>query len=200
MVEKKIKFNFIKRIIKNNSHLFPSELSIIKIYFPNGSMAIDFIDNNNENVTAAFMDRLMADSQSLYKKILSEIEYSEKLENLEKECVHIHNANFRSNLKSFVNGYEIQKMLNSKSIYSVTQEIGISYFVLWSMTSDSKNDYRLSILLKICDYFKVSIFRILNKEYGKELLDITLTEFAVKAKLSDDERKVLDKIKSAYYN
>lgn len=163
-------------------------------------MAIDFIDKNNENVTADFMDRIMVDSQSIYKKVLLDIETNEKLENLEKDCIHIHNANFRSNLKSFVNGYEIQKMLNSKSIYSVTQEIGISYFVLWSMTSDSKNDYRISILLKICDYFKVSIFRILNKEYGKELLDITLTEFAVKANLSNDERKVLDKIKSAYYN
>jgi len=67
------------------------------------------------------------------------------------------------------------------------------------MVSDSKNDYRLSIIFKICDYFKVSIFRILNKEYGKELLAITLREFAAKAMLTEDECKVLSKIKDAYY-
>lgn len=199
MTEKNIKFNFIKKIIKDNAHLFPNQLSIIKIYFPSDLMAIDFIDVNDENVTSLFMDRVMGDGESIYKKILLEISTNPKLENLQKDFVYIHNAKFKSNLKPFINGLEVRKIMGKETTYSISPEIGISSFVLWNMVSDSKNDYRLSIIFKICDFFKVSLFRILNKEYGKELLAITLREFAAKAMLTEDECKVLTKIKDSYY-
>lgn len=199
MTEKNIKFNFIKKIIKDNAHLFPKEISVIKLYFPNNSMEIDFIDTNEENITQMFLNRVMSDGESIYKKMLLEISTNPKLENLQKEFVYIHNAKFKSNLKPFINGSEIRKIMGKETTYSISPEIGISSFVLWNMVSDSKNDYRLSIIFKICDFFKVSIFRILNKEYGKELLAITLREFAAKAMLTEDECKVLTKIKESYY-
>jgi hypothetical protein len=199
MTEKNIKFNFIKKIIKDNAHLFPKEISIIKLYFPNDKMEIDFIDTNEENITQMFLNRVMSDGETIYKKMLLEISTNPKLENLEKEFVYIHNAKFKSNLKAFINGSEIRKIMGKETTYSISPEIGISSFVLWNMVSDSKNDYRLSIIFKICDYFKVSLFRILNKEYGKELLAITLREFAAKAMLTEDECKVLTKIKESYY-
>lgn len=199
MIEKNIKFNFIKKLIKDNSHLFPVEISVIKIYFHFDKMIIDFIDNNDENVTSKFMDRAMRDGVSLYNKILSDIELNPKLDSLEKQFVYIHNANFKSNLKAFFNGSEIRKIMGKETTYSISPEIGISPFSLWSIVSDTKGDYRLSTIFKICHHFNVSIFRILNKEYGKEFLSITLNEFAVKAKLSEDERKVLAKIKESYY-
>jgi len=199
MTEKNIKFNFIKKIIKDNAHLFPKEISIIKLYFPNDKMEIDFIDTNEENITQMFLNRVMSDGETIYKKMLLEISTNPKLENLEKEFVYIHNAKFKSNLKAFINGSEIRKVMGKETTYSISPEIGISSFVLWNMVSDSKNDYRLSIIFKICDYFKVSLFRILNKEYGKELLAITLREFAAKAMLTEDECKVLTKIKESYY-
>lgn len=200
MADKNIKFNFIKKIIKDNAHLFPRELSVIKLYFPTNLMAIDFIDTNDENITSLFMDRVMGDGETLYKKIVNEISVNKKLENIEKEFIYIHNANFKSNLKAFLNGTEIKKIIGKDTTFSISAEIGISYFVLWNMIADSKNDYRLSILLKMCDYFKVSLFRLLNKEYGKDLLAITLREFAAKAMLTEEECKVLTKIKESYYN
>jgi len=199
MTEKNIKFNFIKKIIKDNAHLFPREISVIKLYFPNDKMEIDFIDTNEENITQMFLNRVVSDGESIYKKMLLEISTSPKLENLQKEFVYIHNAKFKSNLKPFINGAEIRKVMGKETTYSISPEIGISSFVLWNMVSDSKNDYRLSIIFKICDFFKVSLFRILNKEYGKELLAITLREFAAKAMLTEDECKVLTKIKDSYY-
>jgi hypothetical protein len=117
MVEKKIKFNFIKKLIKDNAHLFPAELSIIKIYFPFNSMSIDFIDNKDENVTMLFLNRAMGDGENLYKKILNEIEINPKLENLEKEFVYIHNANFKSNLKPYINGSEMQKVSGDQKFF-----------------------------------------------------------------------------------
>jgi hypothetical protein len=199
MTEKYIQFWFLKKLIRDNSHLFPKKLSCIKIFHNESEILIDFIDKDNINVTDAFMNRKIGDNNNLYSIIVDEISSNPKIIKLEKGFIYTHKADYKSSLKPFVNGRAVIDMIGTKTRNSIVNDTGISSITIYNMVSDFKIDYSLSTVLKMCDYFKVSPFKLLNKEYGKELLDVTMNEFVFKANLTDEETKVIYKIKDVYY-
>lgn len=199
MTEKYIQFWFLRKLIRDNSHLFPSKLSCIKIFHNENDILIDFIDKDNVNVTNAFINRKIGDNSTLYNVIVDEISLNPKINKLEKGFIYIHKADFKSSLRPFVNGRAVIDIIGNKTRNSIVNDTGISSITIYNMVSDFKIDYSLSTVLKMCDYFKVSPFKLLNKEYGKELLDITVKEFIFKANLTEEEAKVVYKIKDSYY-
>jgi hypothetical protein len=197
---KKIEYNFIRRIIKDNILTFPSKIKYLNFFFVNDIFVINLINHDGDDVTNLFISKKMPDGDSLYDKIIGAVTRHEKFYTtfIDKDTIYIQDTRRMTPRTPFINGKVFRKLAGMESNQETCIDLGINRTQHWQFKSDIFVNTSIETFLKICNQFKISPFTLLNKEYALPLLKNTLSEFAVSANLTDEEIGVLNKILEKY--
>lgn len=192
-----IKYISVSKIIKKNRILFPADVANIIVYFNNNNIMLEFISPDNIDVTSQFITKQIDKNIPLYDIIASEFEKNTKISALDKNKIYIHPAKYKTSLKPFINEKIIKNIIKEDTLNNIDNVVGRS--VIWNMKVGQFVDYSISTILSICHYANVSPFLILDPSYSKQLMNITMNEFAMKTKLTKEEKDVLNKIILTYF-
>jgi hypothetical protein len=181
----------LSKIINRYRESFPSEVKEIKFIKTNGTIIIDFFDENLKSMADKMASKIVIGEKSLFyvvsedfKKILSKSNYA--IENKEYTFRPFLKKESREYLDLDVISGMIRK--ENEPITSIAYRVNIDQGILYALSNKWIRNYTTHTIIKLCLYFKKPIYMFLQGKLKKWYLEI-LTDELVNKKLITKEKK-----------
>lgn len=196
-----IKYGKIKSAVKSIKHHFPCDVKYFHIFKSDERISILFINEENQDVTQKVMNVVLnqKDNITIYDVILSTIlSINTFLDKMENGIIYVHNADFNPSVPNYLN-YEVLRGLRLKlkdvTVKTLSYKLGLYFTAIYNIENRIAIQYSFDTLYKYSLFFKVSIFKLLNKSFGEQMLSIFLIELMAKNIIS---KQIADAILKDY--
>ena len=180
---KPIKYSLIKSEIKKVKQYFPCEVKFIHVFLVDNEICLSFINDENQNVTQKVMNVFLSDEVTLYDYLLSKfLSIPSFVNKMEDSSIYVHKADFSTNMPNYLN-YEVLRSLrigfnkqNPLSVKDLSYKINVNHSIIYNIENRIPVLYSFDCIFKYAFFFKKSIFKLLSKRFGEQLLGIFLID------------------------
>lgn len=180
---KPIKYSLIKSEIKKVRQYFPCEVKFIHVFLVEDNMCLSFINDENQNVTQKVMNVFLSEEVTLYDYLLSKfISIQSFVNKMDKLSIYVHKADFSTNTPHYLN-YEVLRSLrigynrqNPLSVKDLSYKINVNHSIIYNIENRIPVSYSFDCIFKYAFFFRKSIFKLLNRKFGEQLLGIFLID------------------------
>lgn len=184
-----IKYSIIKSELKKIKHHFPCDVKFLHIIKSNDVISIFFINEDNQDVTQRVMNVVLNDENvTIYDILLGTImSISIFVDKMEDNIIYIHSADFSSNTPHYFN-YDVFSSLRHKlkdvTVKGLSYKLGIYFTVIYNIEKRLPIQYSFDTIFKYSLFFKVSIFKLMNKYYGEQMIGVFLIDLMARGVIS----------------